>query len=54
MRMKGDKTMKLSYDFNVMVATRPKPRECFLRATGGVAGCERDQRVSMVFDPFLV
>ena len=37
MRMKGDKTMKLSYDFNVMVG-RPKPRECFLRATGGVSG----------------
>ena len=50
MRIKGDKTIKLSYDFNMMVA-RPKPRECFLKS---YRGCERDQRVSMGFDPFLV
>ena len=37
MRMEGDKTMNLSYDFNVMVA-RPKPREYFIRARGGVSG----------------
>jgi len=36
--------MKLSYDIDMMVVARPRPRECFVRAIGGVSGTKGYQR----------